>query len=135
MLEKLLSLDVGDKRVGIAISESGILANELTTIKNDQTAFLFIKDLIIQRKIDKLIVGLPVLKSGSLSKQAIKTKLFIRQLLYEISIPVVYENEYLTTKEAQRILKNLNLNSDQIALRLDQMSAKLILEQYINEIS
>jgi len=51
MLEKLLSLDIGDKRIGIAISESGILANELTTIENNQTAFIFIKDLIVQRKI------------------------------------------------------------------------------------
>ena len=128
----ILALDIGDKRIGIAISESGVIASELTTIENNREAMPFLKDLIAQRKIEKLVVGLPLLASGDESLQAKKVKGFMVEFLEHNPIPMVYEDEHLTSKEAERLLKESNLTGKQIADRVDQMSAKIILEQYLS---
>ena len=128
----ILSLDIGNKKIGIAISESGIIASELTTIANDEKATNFLIDLFNTRNIEKIIVGLPLLRSGDESLQAKMVKGFIVKLLDKYQIPVVYEDEILTTKEAERILKQNGAPVSEIIRRTDQLSAKLILEQYLN---
>lgn len=128
----ILSLDIGNKKIGIAISESGIIASELTTIANDEKAISFLIDLFNTRNIEKIIVGLPLLRSGDESLQAKMVKGFIVELLDKYQIPVVYEDEILTTKEAERILKQNGAPVSEIIRRTDQLSAKLILEQYLN---
>jgi putative Holliday junction resolvase len=84
------------------------------------------------RNIEKIIVGLPLLRSGDESLQAKMVKGFIVELLDKYQIPVVYEDEILTTKEAERILKQNGAPVSEIIRRTDQLSAKLILEQYLN---
>jgi putative Holliday junction resolvase len=128
----ILSLDIGNKKIGIAISESGIIASELTTIANDEKAISFLIDLFNTKNIEKIIVGLPLLRSGDESLQAKMVKGFIVELLDKYQIPVVYEDEILTTKEAERILKQNGAPVSEIIRRTDQLSAKLILEQYLN---
>jgi len=130
----ILALDIGQKKIGIAITSSGIIAQELTTIENNQKAIVFLADLVRQRKIGKIVVGLPVLKSGTISTQAKFVKGFMAELEDHIKLPVEYEDEYLTTKEAERILRETGLTQEQIKTRVDQMSAKIILEQYLNKI-
>lgn len=128
----ILALDIGEKRIGIAISESEVIASELTTIENNQQAISFLIDLIKQRRIKKIIVGLPLLRSGKKSLQSKKVKGFVVELTEKYPIPVSYEDEILTTKEAERLLKEQGLGVEQIRQRSDQMSAKLILEQYLS---
>lgn len=128
----ILALDIGDKRIGIAISESGIIASELTTINNNEQAIPFLIDLIKQRKAEKVVVGLPLLKSGDISLQAKKVKGFVIDLTEKYPVPISYEDEILTSKEAERLLREQSLTSEQIQKRIDQMSAKIILEQYIS---
>jgi len=131
----LLGLDIGDKKIGIAISTSGIIASELTTIPNNERAISFLIDLIKQKNISTLVVGLPRLRSGDESFQAKKVRGFMVELTEKNPIPVVYEDEILTSKEAERILKEQGLANEQIRERVDQMSAKLILEQHLNKMS
>lgn len=128
----ILALDIGDKKIGIAISDSGVIASELTTIANDEQAIPFLVDLCSTKNVTKIVVGLPRLKSGEESLQAKKIKGFMVEFLEKNPIPLVYEDEILTTKEAERILKEQGLNWEQIAARVDQLSAKLILEQYLS---
>jgi putative Holliday junction resolvase len=132
MVMNILSLDIGNKKIGIAISESGIIASELTTIINDEKAISFLIDLFNARNIEKIIVGLPLLRSGDESLQSKMVKGFIVELLDKYKIPVVYEDEILTTKEAERILKQNGAPISEIIRRTDQLSARLILEQYLS---
>lgn len=127
----IIALDVGDKRIGVAISQSGIIASELTTIENNDQAIAFLIDLCKQKNIEKIVVGLPLLKSGDESLQAKKVKGFIVELTEKYPIPISYEDEIYTSKESERILKEQGLNIDQIKIRVDQLSARLILEQYL----
>jgi len=127
----ILGLDIGDKRIGIALSESGVIARELVTVENNQRAIPFLIDLIKQRNIAKLVVGMPKLRSGEESLQGKKIKGFIVEFLEKNPIPLVYEDEILTSKEAERILKEQGLGWEQAKLRVDQLSARLILEQYL----
>jgi putative holliday junction resolvase len=129
----ILALDVGIKKIGIAISESGIIASELTTIANDEKTIVFLIDLIKERKIEKIVIGLPHLKSGDESPQAKLVKGFVVELLEKYKIPIVYEDEILTTKEAERLLNLEGAPLSEVIRRTDQLSAKLILEQYLNK--
>lgn len=128
----ILGLDIGDKRIGIAHCASGTIAFELTTIENNEQAIAFLIDLFKTRNIAKVVAGLPMLRSGEESLQAKKIKGFMVELLEKNPIPLVYENEILTSKEAERILKEQGLGWEQIRVRVDQLSAKLILEQYLS---
>ena len=128
----ILGLDIGDKRIGIAITTSGVIASELTVVENNNQAIPFLIDLIKQKNIEKVVVGLPCLKSGDESLQAKKVKGFITEFLEKNPIPLFYEDEILTSKEAERILKEQGLGWEQAKLRIDQLSARLILEQYLS---
>ncbi|OGD66181.1 hypothetical protein A3F08_02510 [Candidatus Berkelbacteria bacterium RIFCSPHIGHO2_12_FULL_36_9] len=128
----IIGLDIGDKRIGIAVSQSGVIASELTTIENNKQAIPFLIDLIKQRNVNHLIVGFPLLKSGDISLQAKKVKGFVVELCEKYPIPVSYEDEILTSYEAERLLKEQNLTVEQIRQRSDQMAAKIILEQYLS---
>lgn len=128
----ILALDIGEKRIGIAVSESGVIAQELTTIENNDRVIPFLIDLIKQRKVAKIVVGLPYFKSGDITLQAKKIKGFVVELVEKYSIPIAYEDEILTSREAERLLHEQGLGSEQIKARVDQMSAKIILEQYLS---
>jgi putative Holliday junction resolvase len=128
----ILGLDIGDKKIGIAISESGIIASELTTIANDEQSIPFLIDLCNTKNVEKIVVGLPRLRSGEESLQAKKIKGFMTEFLEKNPMPLVYEDEILTTKEAERILISQGMGFEQINARVDQLSARLILEQYLS---
>ena len=132
---KILALDVGDKKTGLAISRSGIIANELETIENSSQEKVInrLSEVILSEQIDKIVVGLPKNMDGTNGEAANKTILFVKKLKENIKIPVLFEDERLTTQEAYRQLKNQKLNDEEIKKRIDQYSAKLILEQFLSE--
>lgn len=125
----ILALDVGEKKIGVAISETGLVSHEFCTIhKSQDLAFGEIVFLAKRKNIDIIVVGLPLNKDGS---QAKKIKNFTKKL--KKFARVVYEDESLTSKEAERILFGLGLSLDKVRERRDQMSAKIILDQYLDE--
>lgn len=128
-----LALDVGKKRIGVAISTSGIIVCEYETIKN-----IDIKDtpkkinsIIKNEQIEKLVIGLPISMNKSDSDYTKYVRNFAHKLKKNIKIPIILEDERLTTNEAKRQLIALGASEKEIRDRIDQYSAKLILEQYL----
>lgn len=127
----LLGLDVGDKRVGVAVSHSEVLASEYKTLEQKEEIFSQILAICQKEDVEKIIVGLPIGTSGQEESQAKKVRQFVETLQRKTNLPVVLENETLTTLEAEQILRDEGLTIAQAKERVDQLSAKLILQQYL----
>lgn len=129
---RLLGLDIGRRRIGVAIS-SGILATPLMvfTIDGniDSDTMSKMQDLIVREKIDQIIVGLPT-NNGSDTDQTKWTLTQIGKIRKSISVPIKVVEEAYTSQESERILK---MGARFKKGNIDETSAALILEQYIHE--
>ncbi len=130
---KLLALDIGKKRIGVAISSSGIIAREYETITNTSSSDVsnYLLSIIKKEEINQLIVGLPKSMNGKDSDYTKYVRDFTKSLKNNIKKPIIFEDERLTTNEAKRQLINLGASDEEIKSRIDQYSAKLILDQYL----
>lgn len=133
---KTLGLDVGDKRIGVAICEhSRIIAQPHSSISRD-APILNIVLLIEQNDVTLIIVGLPLELDGSVGEQAKKVKNFMKKLNRAIlSKNIVCEikewDERFSSVQAEEILKGSGLlNSDRSAAR-DRIAATIILQSYL----
>ncbi|HEY4519135.1 MAG TPA: Holliday junction resolvase RuvX [Candidatus Paceibacterota bacterium] len=116
---KLLGIDYGDKRIGIAVSdETMTFAFPRVVLQNTKTVFEEIKKICGDENIAKIVVGMPTSFSGGKSAQAEKTEKFGKALEAFLGIPVGYENEIFTTKIG----------------RDDASAAALILQSYLDKI-
>ena len=128
-----LGLDIGDRRIGVAMSDpQGILASPLTIInrtdeKSDIAAILAIID---QNQVGVVVVGLPLSMNGSIGSQAEKVQGFTRQLSQHVKVPVEFRDERLTTVTARNLMKMAG--KDRRA-RDDAAAAALILQSYLDE--
>lgn len=132
--ERVLALDVGDKRIGVAVSDPFFLfATGLKVIvrENDNKALEEIKEICQTYKIKKIIVGLPYNMDGSIGAQAKKTVKFTEKL--ESDFEIIYRDERLTSFEAEEMLKKENKKYTKNKGLVDIKAACIILQSYIGE--
>lgn len=132
--ERVLALDVGDKRIGVAVSDPFFLfATGLKVIirENDNKALEEIKEICQTYKIKKIIVGLPYNMDGSIGAQAKKTVKFTEKL--ESDFEIIYRDERLTSFEAEEMLKKENKKYTKNKSLVDIKAACIILQSYIGE--
>lgn len=128
----ILGLDIGTKRTGVAIAE-GLMAREYGTLNSREGELATQVGEICKREgVQQLVVGYPVLEDGTPSVQADYVKTQAELIEAATDIPIAYENEVLTTVEAKRILAAAGLDPVAIESRIDQMAARLILQQYLD---
>ncbi len=135
-ITRSLGLDMGDKRIGVALSDpNGILASPFTIInRRDETADVeAITDIINQKQVKQVIVGLPRSMDGSLGKQAEKVKAFTQKLCSHTGVPVEFRDERLTTVSAKRLMRAANTKKTREKARYDAIAAALILQGYLDE--
>ena len=133
----ILGLDVGDVRIGAAISdELGFAAHPLCTItrKNRKTDLAAICDLINAHQVDAVVIGLPLMLSGEIGIQAEKVQKFANRLKQEARIPIHLWDERLTTVEAEDILRDAGKPRNKRRQVIDQVAAVLILDEYLNDV-
>lgn len=129
---KLLSLDLGLRRIGVALADGETVASQ-ETIKywDREEAILKILKICREESVEKIILGLPKSNSGE-SEDMVRS--FAIEINKMISLPIEFVDETLTSKEAERTLSELKINyrSEKYKQEVDRISAKLILEQYLN---
>ena len=133
----ILGLDVGDVRIGAAISdELGFAAHPLCTItrKNRKTDLAVICDLINTHQVDAVVIGLPLMLSGEIGIQAGKVQKFANRLKQEARIPIHLRDERLTTVEADDILREVGKPRKKRRQVIDQVAAVVILNEYLNDV-
>ena len=135
-ITRSLGLDIGDRRIGVALSDPhGILASPFTIInRSDETADVeAITSIISQHQVEQIIVGLPRSMDGSIGKQAEKVKAFTQRLCSHTEVPVVFRDERLSTVSARRLMQAVSVKKSKKKARDDAIAAALILQGYLDE--
>lgn len=131
-----LGLDVGSKRIGVAGCDgTGLIATGLTTI--ERTSFdrdvAQLRELVEQRQVHILVVGLPYALDGTLGSQARTVKKFALRLAAALQLPVEYVDERLTSFEAEEQLKAENRSPSRNKGLIDRKAAAIILQQWLDD--
>ncbi len=133
---KYLGLDLGEKTLGIALSESGIIASNLTTIRFKSEVYSDAVDqlipLIQKYQIDCIILGLPKHMNNDLGIKGQSSIDFKALIESKIDIQVILWDERLSTKSALRILSLSNKKYDKQRQLKDEVAAQLILQNYLD---
>lgn len=139
MAGAILALDVGARRIGVAVSdELGILASPRAVIvrRSTQTALDEIMRLVRAEEATLVVVGLPVSFDGQLHSQAQTVQRFaerLRKLLDALGVPLVYADETLSTVRAEERLRAAGVRRERIRERIDAVAAAVILEEYLDQ--
>ena len=132
---KALGLDVGDTKIGVAISDSlGYTAQGITTFRRRtlQKDLYVIEKLIRDNEIGEVVVGLPLKMNGRYSSQTDKIVMFCNFLAKHLRIPIRTWDERLTTVQAIKILKRGHVRRKNRAPLIDKIAAVIILQGYLD---
>jgi putative Holliday junction resolvase len=160
-VHRIMGLDIGDKRIGIAVSDpTQILASPLKTIarQDDESAVLEIAALVKQHDIGRLVIGLPYLLDGSLGEQAQNVMEFAAKIGGSTAVETVMQDERFTsvtagqklregskkrnrlrrqieTATTGRKLREARIKRESLRKEIDAAAATVILQAYLDEIA
>jgi len=134
---RLLGIDPGKNRIGLAISdENKLVSTPLKTIikKNNSNFIKEIKEIIIEKDIKGIVIGNPINMDGSMGPSAQSAKDFTKYISNNISIPITMWDERLSSEGAFNLSSNLDVNVSKKVEKLDQNAASFILQGAIDYI-
>lgn len=133
---KILGLDVGEKTIGVAVSDAfGWTAQGIKTIKWDgmfKTVEDELKNLIHEYQIEKIVVGLPKNMNGTIGERGAACQQFAAKLQDTFNIKVELWDERLTTMAAERVLLSADMSRAKRKKVIDKMAAVIILQSYLD---
>lgn len=134
---RILGLDVGTVRIGVALSdEMGWTAQPLETIKHttEEKDIIEIDKLVKQYSVEKIVVGLPKNMNGSIGEMAEKIKKFNEKLETELGLPVIEWDERLSSVAVERVLIEGDVSRNKRKQVVDKMAASYILQGYLDSL-
>ena len=132
---RILGLDVGDRRIGLAISDpNGQVAVPLRTLHRTAPdgAVEAIRALVAEEDVEAIVVGLPLRLDGTVGPQAESVQEFVRQLLPVVDVPVTLWDERLSTVQAEQLLRRDGRSSRKGKAEQDALAAAIILQGYLD---
>jgi putative holliday junction resolvase len=135
---RILALDHGTKRIGIAVSdELKLIAQPLEYILAEPAAdFLArLKELIRDKAVELILVGMPRNMDGSYGPAAQKVQEFVATLKAALDVPIKLWDERLTSAQANRLLIQGNVRRDKRKEKVDKMAAAILLQSYLDSIA
>jgi putative Holliday junction resolvase len=132
---RILAIDHGSKRIGIAVSdELKMIAQPLEFIPAEPfAAFLArLNELISDKEVESILVGLPRNMDGSYGPAAQKVQEFVEALKGTVGVPIKTWDERLTSAQANRILIQGNVRRDKRKEKVDAMAAAILLQSYLD---
>ncbi|GFN36024.1 Holliday junction resolvase RuvX [Tepidimicrobium xylanilyticum] len=134
-MERIMGLDIGDKTIGVAISDPLLLtAQGLKTIRREsyKKDIDEIKELINEYNVTKLVIGLPKNMNNTIGVQGEKVLKFVDKLKGKVDIEIVLQDERLTTVAAERILLEGDVSRKNRKKVIDKVAATYILQNYLD---
>ena len=131
-----MGLDLGDRRIGVALSDpGGILASPFTIVERSdlERDIDAIADIVSQQEVGQIIVGLPRSMDGRIRQQARKVQDFVEELCGHVAVPVEFRDERLTTVSAKRLMQSSCRRKSRGRIRYDAAAAAVILQSYLEE--
>jgi len=135
---RILALDPGSKRVGVALSdELKLIAQPLEFIPAEPfAAFLNrLKTLLQEKAVELILVGMPRNMDGSYGPAALKVQEFVAALRTALTVPIKTWDERLTTAQANRLLIQGKVRRDKRKIKVDQTAAAILLQSYLDSLS
>lgn len=135
---RIMGLDIGDKTVGVAISDpfgwtaQGIKTIRRKSIKNDLDELL---NLINEYGVEKIVAGLPKNMNNTLGPRSEKVMDFCEKLKEVTDIEIIYQDERLTTVAAERVLLEADISRKKRKSVIDTIAATYILQSYLDKIA
>lgn len=140
-MSRYLGLDIGDKTIGVAVSDplfltaQGVTTIERVGIRKDTTKVL---DYIKEYEVSLVVAGLPLMLSGEDSPQTEKVREFVTMLENKLrssgmkDVKVIFQDERFTTKMSEAVLMEAGVRRENRKQHLDRMAAQIILQSYMD---
>jgi putative holliday junction resolvase len=134
---RILALDVGKRRIGLAVSDAlgitaqGIPTLQRTTIREDLAR---LAEIVSEYSVTLFLVGEPLHMSGDKSRQAQYIRDFAARLSEKTGVPAQFWDERLTTVQAQRVLRESGISIEKRARAVDRLAAVILLESYLDSL-
>ncbi|MDS1030028.1 Holliday junction resolvase RuvX [Bacillota bacterium LX-D] len=133
---RILGLDVGDKKIGVALSDPlGLTAQGIDTVKctgEIKKDIEYILKIINLNEVEQIVVGLPKNMNGSIGPQAKKVIDFAEALGEKSNLPIIFWDERLTTVAAEKTLLAADVSRKKRKLVIDKIAATVILQSYLD---
>ncbi|MEE9604597.1 MAG: Holliday junction resolvase RuvX [Candidatus Scalindua sp.] len=132
---RILGIDYGEKRIGLAISDPlGLTAQGLPTIERvDSKDYLQkLADVIKEKDVSRIIVGLPKSMNNTIGTKAEEVLGFVEILKSHLNLPVTTVDERLTTVRAYKAMSDTKMSLRKKQKRVDMISAQFILQSYLD---
>ena len=136
--KRLLGLDLGTKTIGLAIGDSDLtIASPLETIrrKNLHLDCARLEEIIAERDVGGLVIGLPVNMDGSEGERCVETRKFGADLLSRLDLPITFWDERLSTAAVERAMIEADLSRSKRAKVVDKLAAAYILQGALDFLS
>ena len=134
-MERILGLDVGDKTIGVALSDPlQLTAQGLTTIRRESKVkdFSVLESYIDEFQVKKIVVGLPKNMNGTIGLQGKKVIKFADMVKNKFKVDIIYIDERLTTVAAERLLIEGDVRREKRKKVIDKIAATYILQTYLD---
>jgi putative holliday junction resolvase len=133
--ERVLAIDLGERRVGLALAEPGrALVEGLPTVDRKTLKGKLVDEvrrIALERAVDRVVLGIPLSMDGSEGPAARLTREFEAELAAALNLPVEEWDERLTSEAARTRLREIGYSEREMRSRLDQLSAVLMLEGWL----
>jgi len=137
-VRRILALDLGERRIGLAVSDPlGLTAQGLKTLerRNRRHDLEAIREAAEQYEVGLILVGHPLHMSGRAGTQAGRAEAFAEELRRRLGVEVRLWDERLTTVEAQRVLRSSGIGREKRKQAVDRLAAVLLLQSYLDRMS
>ena len=133
---RVLGLDVGTRRIGVALSDAlGLTAQGLTVLERSTMAqdVEAVCKVIGEQGVEAVVVGWPLALSGKPGPQAPRVEAFVQALRRRVGMPIALLDERFTTAQGERVLLEADVSRRRRKQLVDQLAAQLILQQYLEQ--
>lgn len=130
---KLLGLDLGERRIGVAVSDdTGVIASPLRIVDLRSETLADVATIAETLRVDGIVVGLPIGMRGSEGPQARETRELAAELAQLVDVPLMFWDERLTSAIADRALANAGRSSRERRVQKDAIAAAVLLQSYLD---
>lgn len=135
---RVLALDLGRKRIGLAISdELGLTAQGLETVerRGRREDIETLRRIAVEKGVTRFVLGDPLHMSGEASRQGDYTRDFARELERKTGLPIEFRDERWTSREAERTIRGAGIANESRKSTIDKLSAVILLQSYLDATS
>lgn len=130
---RVLGLDVGEKRIGVAVSDDGqILSSPLGMVEQGKRSIDELRRIVRETGAIGVVAGLPTGMSGREGAQAAETRRFADAVALTLGLPLFYWDERLTSSQAERMLIEAGMNRKDLRGQIDALAASLMLQSFLD---